>query len=689
MLSPVFPPLCKGTHEKKHAAYGLNLWYRFEVPVRIDEEKSAHGLRVLAVAEALRSHNLLAAFLEHVESDALHTPSYLSNDPRRWEQTHFDTIGLAEAWEMTAGDPRVVIQVVDSGVEEDHPDLRHTLFRHPGESSCSDGIDNDGNGYVDDCKGWNHADESNSLMGDGSHGMHCAGTVAAENDNTVGVAGVAGGKGGQRGVSLMISTVFGTTSTNGFAEAIVYGADNGAHVSSNSWGYSEPGVFDSSVLDAIDYAHDNGVLVVFAAGNDGSNNEWYPAAHSSCIAVAATDDAGVVAPFSNTGDWVDILGPGFPVLSTVSVSEGSYGWHSGTSMAAPHIAGILGLGKSYKFSATPENLRSCLLSTATTVDSLNPAALGKFGAGLASAPGFLNCLGPPPSHSPTVSLGPTQTPGPTKSPSSCHCTGTLELAVTTDDFPGENSWTLSALPSAASQNCGQQRFFGGPRVKWAKSTTLRDTIATGLCDWTEYTFTFEDIYGDGICCSHGVGGFSLYLDGLLVHESKGSFGASDAISFTPGVVATLQPSGAPTEAPSLAPTFVPSRTKHPPQPTPYFRAKSSSSCQSLGWSTGNSSVCLKQLRCGKEKTFAQVERKCKKIGARMCTRQEVWRGEGGTCAESDKWVWTSTSCGTPQKFILAKTPGPLGGKKGGTRCKKSFKSAGMVCCADTFDQDSQ
>ena len=157
-----------------------------------------------------------------------------------------------------------------------HPDLQNNKWMNPDEI-CGNGIDDDGNGYVDDCQGYNHVDDSGTnLGGHDSHGTHCAGTIAADSDNSVGVAGIAGGKGASRpGVSLMINMCFGVDSQSGFASALVYGADNGAHISSNSWGYAVAGVYDPAILEAIDYAVDKGVTVVFAAGNDGSDADWW------------------------------------------------------------------------------------------------------------------------------------------------------------------------------------------------------------------------------------------------------------------------------------------------------------------------------------------------------------------------------------------------------------------------------
>merc|ERR1719181_1318696 len=215
---------------------------------------------------------------------------------------------------------------------------------------CGNGKDDDNNGFVDDCHGYNHADDTgDDLMGNHWHGTHCAGTIAAETNNGVGVAGVAGGGGTPNsGVRIMTSVGFGKTGNSGFAEAIVYGADNGADISSNSWGYTSPGVFSESVLNAIDYANEKDKIVVFASGNSNSNDEYYPGFYDGTVAVAATNNGGVRAPFSNYGKYVEISGPGASVYSTLPAADGDYGYASGTSMATPHVAGVLALGKAIK-----------------------------------------------------------------------------------------------------------------------------------------------------------------------------------------------------------------------------------------------------------------------------------------------------------------------------------------------------
>jgi subtilisin family serine protease len=343
------------------------------------------------------------------------------NDPLFSSQSHYSSIALEAAWEITTGSPSAVVQVLDTGLDMAHEDLQNNIWQNPGETDCSNGLDDDGNGFIDDCHGYNHADGTGTdLLGDGSHGSHCAGTIAADSNNGIGVAGVAGGDGTPgSGASLMTSVGFGSTAYGGFAEALIYGADNGAQVSSNSWGYTSPDYYEQVVLDAIDYYNSAGGIVVFAAGNDNSESCYYPGCYDGVVGVAALDDSGVRASFSNYGDWVDISAPGNPVLSTVITGEGSvdsnYAWYSGTSMACPHVAGVLALGLALAPHLTSAELVSCLTSTATNVDSINGGYAGKLGAGNVSPAAFLDCLGtqPPSTAAPTYETWP-----PTPLPSS-------------------------------------------------------------------------------------------------------------------------------------------------------------------------------------------------------------------------------------------------------------------------------
>lgn len=269
-----------------------------------------------------------------------------------------------EAWGASTGDG-VLVAIVDTGISSSHPDLP-TLAGNPG-GDCGDGVDDDGNGYVDDCRGSDFQNHDNSVDDTGSdngHGTHVAGTIAAKVDNGQGVAGVA------PGVDVMSLKVTngGAFSMGNAAAAIRYAADQGADVVNLSIGTS-PGIPASSMgylLAAIDYAQSKGTFLVVAAGNDGVNIDSAPvwpasAPQSNVITVGASTSAETRAWFSNFGTVsVDIMAPGHYVASTV---PGGYGIKQGTSMVAPHVTAVAtlveGLGD-----LPPDQLRQRLLTTA-------------------------------------------------------------------------------------------------------------------------------------------------------------------------------------------------------------------------------------------------------------------------------------------------------------------------------------
>ena len=359
---------------------------------------------------------------------------YAPNDPLFGpsQAVAFGAVGIPSAWDLTGGSPGVVVQVVDSGLDLAHEDLITSVWTSPGEGgsggggSCANGLDDDGNGFVDDCHGYNHAEDTGTvLLGAGTHGMHIAGLIAAAGDNGVGIAGVAGGKGGGNGAAVMVSTTFGASRTRGFAEAIVYGADNGADISSNSWVYSVPNVFEQAVMDAIDYAADAGVLIVFAAGNNHRTSSYFPAASPRVISVFATTDAGKLSSYSNYGGTVDIGAPGDDLMSTVPYTGEAalrYAVATGTSFATPLVSGALALAKSYAPGASNDLLLACLAETATPLDvaAYNPdgdgtAYGGKLGSGWLNA-GLLVACARHPTPPPTASFSPTIPPGPSPVP---------------------------------------------------------------------------------------------------------------------------------------------------------------------------------------------------------------------------------------------------------------------------------
>ena len=225
-----------GKHESDHVAAGLNLWYEVTCADAGVDKVEASKKTFKALQTYLDSDDHDGVFL--VEPELEHKPSWEMNDPLYGSQEgHYSAINLLSAWDVSKGNANVVVQVLDTGIDMDHEDMQLNIWQNEGEI-CGNGVDDDDNGFVDDCHGYNHADNTgDDLLGNHWHGTHCGGTIAADTNNGVGVAGVAGGDGTpDSGVKLMISVGFGDTNTGGFAEALVYGADNGAQISSNSWG---------------------------------------------------------------------------------------------------------------------------------------------------------------------------------------------------------------------------------------------------------------------------------------------------------------------------------------------------------------------------------------------------------------------------------------------------------------------
>mmetsp|Transcript_3202 Transcript_3202/g.9404 ORF Transcript_3202/g.9404 Transcript_3202/m.9404 type:complete len:802 (-) Transcript_3202:112-2517(-) len=427
-----------GKFEAKHRARGVHLWYG------VICEDAAGAASAAAAVEALEAflddehHYPEQEGVVFIEPEHVKRLAWTPNDPSYSSQSHYPAISLPAAWDQVTGNKDIVVHVQDSGLDINHPDLAANIWRNAGETDCTDGIDNDNNGFVDDCYGYNHADNTGrNLLGDGSHGSHCSGTIAADSNNGVGVAGVAGGNGTpDSGVKIMTNVGFGQYGTGGFAEALLYGCDMGAHVSSNSWGYIHEGAYDSLVLVAIDYCNDDddgdgwATPIVFAAGNGDSDGEWYPAYYSGAIAVAALNDDGYRAGFSNYGDWIDISAPGVSVLSTYS---SGYGYMSGTSMACPHVAGVLALGLSANPAATRETLLSCMASTATDVDDINGGYAGLLGPGNIEANKFVTCV-----STGATTPRPTVSPAPTGAQAACPPGQVADCADDGDCWP--NYW---------------------------------------------------------------------------------------------------------------------------------------------------------------------------------------------------------------------------------------------------------
>lgn len=276
-------------------------------------------------------------------------------------------IDAPEAWEITTGSRNVLVGVIDTGIDHTHPDLVANMWTNPNEIAANN-IDDDNNGYIDDVRGWDFANNDNNPMDDNLHGTHCAGTIGGVGDNSQGVTGVCW-QVSLVGLKFLSSSGGGTTSDA--VEAIAYGTLIGVDITSNSWG---GGGYSSLMKSAIDAANTAGILFVAAAGNESTNSDNetnYPSGYecANVIAVAATTRNDVLSYFSNYGaTTVDLAAPGSEIYSTAP--GGGYALLSGTSMATPHVAGACALLLAHNPTLPPMAVRSTLLSSVDPVPAL-------------------------------------------------------------------------------------------------------------------------------------------------------------------------------------------------------------------------------------------------------------------------------------------------------------------------------
>ena len=257
------------------------------------------------------------------------------------------------------GDKKVLVAVIDTGVDYTHPDLVANVYTNPGEIP-DNGIDDDKNGYIDDVHGWNTLANNGNSKDDHGHGSHCAGIIGASGDNGIGISGI------NHSVSILpvkFLSAEGSGSTTDAIKAIEYARKMKVRIMSNSWGGSE---FSQALKEAIDGAKSDGILFVAAAGNEGvdlGKSPSYPAAYASenIVAVAATDNRDQLPDFSNFGKAVHLAAPGVRIVSTTL--NGTYQSFSGSSMAAPHVAGVAALLASVRPDLTAGQIKQTLIET--------------------------------------------------------------------------------------------------------------------------------------------------------------------------------------------------------------------------------------------------------------------------------------------------------------------------------------
>ena len=423
-MTRVFP--YAGKDEAKHKAAGLDLWY--------DVHYEASGMKLAQARNLLRSTEGVAyaqripvykpiggeRFLEvspaAVAKAAKAASTMPFNDPLLNDQWHYNNDGhiagtkvgadanVFKAWETgVTGSKDVVVAIIDGGFQVDHPDLKDNVWINTAELNGKPGVDDDGDGYVDDIYGYNFVINSSDINAH-SHGTHVAGTVGATNNNGIGVCGVAGGSDGKGGVKMMVCQVFDSRASSSavadFGASIVYAADRGASIAQCSWGAGVADEEDKSVTEAVDYFTKNGGgdkmnggLCIFASGNNGEEGNYYPGCLDKVVAVGSMAPDGSVAYYSNRGKWVDVTAPGgledngqqYGVLSTLPNS--TYGYNEGTSMACPHVSGIaaLILSKYGNKQFSNETLRTLLTTSVNDLYTQNPEYEGLMGSGYIDA----------------------------------------------------------------------------------------------------------------------------------------------------------------------------------------------------------------------------------------------------------------------------------------------------------------
>lgn len=300
--------------------------------------------------------------VEYAEPDYYVRVNLTPNDPSYSQLYAMPKIQAPAAWDITQGDD-VVVAVIDTGVSYNHPDLSGNIWSNTDEIA-NNGIDDDQNGYIDDIRGWDFVNNDRDPMDDQSHGSHCAGTVAAMGNNGVGVIGVAFRA---KIMPLKVLGADGSGTLSAIAAAIRYAAQNGAQVTSNSYGAQG---YSQTLADAFAFAKSRNVVNIVAAGNSSADASGFTPAglpFPDVVTVGASDQSDRRASFSNFGATVEVAAPGVSILSTVL--NGGYASYSGTSMATPHVAGLAALYLRNNPGATQAAVSQRLIDTGVTLQA--------------------------------------------------------------------------------------------------------------------------------------------------------------------------------------------------------------------------------------------------------------------------------------------------------------------------------
>ena len=394
--------------EERHRKAGMHLWYLVDAPVERFEGKK--GIKHVRSTKLIEMPEVPTISEESLVITSKSTRSVSMNDPLYEKQWHYydscpGAIRLDKAWEIEQGKRNVIVAVMDGWIDYTHPDLAPNMWVNEMEANGQPGVDDDDNGYVDDIHGINVTGSEKF----NDHGTHVAGTIAAVNNNGIGVCGIAGGNGKDTGVRLM-SVGYGYLNNapkeSDTARGFVYAADNGAVISSDSWSRDSQSLVISEAIvyfmeNAGQYEQSpmNGGLVVFAAGNENKETPEYPFGDpelpkENLITVASVASTGMRSTFSNYGSWVDISAPGGECVNKQkgvysTLPNNKYGFNIGTSMACPHVSGVAALVVS-KFaspSLTPVEVKRRILRSSAEVDKYQAGYpyRNKLGAGILDA----------------------------------------------------------------------------------------------------------------------------------------------------------------------------------------------------------------------------------------------------------------------------------------------------------------
>ncbi|MGB1651761.1 MAG: S8 family peptidase, partial [Acidimicrobiales bacterium] len=343
-------------------------WYLIETPRGNTSTQKIFGRSYIVESVAIDSV---------IRVNSVNTNDPLINDVWGLDSNH--GIDASVAWPISQNASEVIVAVIDSGIDPNHPDLLDAIWINPGEIA-DNGIDDDNNGFIDDTYGWDFTGEyDNTPQDEHGHGTHVAGTIAATRNNAEGIAGVANNV---KIMTLRFLDKQGNGITSWAINALEYAVANGAAISNNSWG---GGPYETPLYNAIAQAGNTGHLFVAAAGNSGNNSDsypMYPAAYNlpNILSVAAINSTGGLAGFSNYGiNTVDIAAPGVNILSTMSGESENcpnppipcYVSWQGTSMAAPHAAGVAALMLGVNNGLTPEEIIQIMQETIRPTSELN------------------------------------------------------------------------------------------------------------------------------------------------------------------------------------------------------------------------------------------------------------------------------------------------------------------------------